>query len=295
MLKYKYMFLELVTSLFERSISKGQLCGCWIDGKIPLQKKAVRVLRAVCNGPHLSSRRSASFVLLFPIFYIRLWMHVLSTVHDAFSTRTRGKGYLGFRNAIRGIVVVCIVYLAVVEDFVCHRGKWLVFANCFLVDSWCWRETDDEVFEQSRNWEIHRIRVSLFVFSILAGHRRKVKGFPTRLSVKIRDRIVGVFDMERTGGKTLKGKKKEKMRSKPDECMRMCVIVGKSDWTRVHARKDHERETWTYGTTLTGPTLQCRSPFLYIIHRLHSTCVYLLLLRTSLFDQSIIFNSFHYN
>lgn len=210
MLKYKYMFLELVTSLFERSISKGQLCGCWIDGKIPLQKKAVRVLRAVCNGPHLSSRRSASFVLLFPIFYIRLWMHVLSTVHDAFSTRTRGKGYLGFRNAIRGIVVVCIVYLAVVEDFVCHRGKWLVFANCFLVDSWCWRETDDEVFEQSRNWEIHRIRVSLFVFSILAGDRRKVKGFPTRLSVKIRDRIVGVFDTERTGGKTLKGKKKRK-------------------------------------------------------------------------------------
>lgn len=44
------------------------------------------------------------------------------------------------------------------------------------------------------------------------------------------------------GGKTLEGKKK-KMRSKPHECMRMCVIVGKSDWTRVHARKDHERET----------------------------------------------------
>lgn len=90
------------------------------------------------------------------------------------------------------------------------RGKWLVFANCFLVDSWRWGETDDEVFEQSRNWEIHRIRVSLFVFSILAGDRRKVKGFPTRLSVKIRDRIVGVFDTERTGGKTLKGKKKRK-------------------------------------------------------------------------------------
>lgn len=153
-------------------------------------------------------------------------MHVLSTVHDAFSTRTRGKGYLGFRNAIRGIVVVCIVYLAVLEDFVCHRGKWLVFANCFLVDSWRWRETDDEVFEQSRNREIHCIRVSLFVFSILAGDRRKVKGFPTRLSVKIRDRIVGVFDTERTGGKTLKGKKKKKKK-----CGRSLTSAWECAWS----------------------------------------------------------------
>ena len=74
----------------------------------------------------------------------------------------------------------------------------------------------------------------------------------SKLSVKIRDhRIVGEVGeystrrewRENIGGKKEREKKEKKMRSKPHECMRMCVIVGKSDWTRVHARKDHERET----------------------------------------------------
>lgn len=100
------------------------------------------------------------------------------------------------------------------------------------------RETDDRSCVPVRFFLYLSFFVSFFAYLF--------EGSSPKLSVKIRDhrcwRGWRVFDAERMEGKHWREKKK-KMRSKPHECMRMCVIVGKSDWTRVHARKDHERET----------------------------------------------------
>lgn len=143
------------------------------------------------------------------------------------------------------------------------------------------RETDDRSCVPVRFFLYFSFFVSFFAYLF--------EGSSPKLSVKIRDhrcwRGWRVFDAERMEGKHWREKKK-KMRSKPHECMRMCVIVGKSDWTRVHARKDHERETWTYGTTLTGPTLA----FFYI---LSTACILLACLPVSYtFLASIVIDYF---
>lgn len=144
------------------------------------------------------------------------------------------------------------------------------------------RETDDRSCVPVRFFLYFSFFVSFFAYLF--------EGSSPKLSVKIRDhqcwRGWRVFDAERMEGKHWREKKKKKMRSKPHECMRMCVIVGKSDWTRVHARKDHERETWTYGTTLTGPTLA----FFYI---LSTACILLACLPVSYtFLASIVIDYF---
>ena len=92
----------------------------------------------------------------------------------------------------------------------------------------------------TRNRQTSASRSSFVFFDRLSPKSVKISVGKDQRSFETGQNVAGKTSKEE---RRKKKEIKEKMRSKPDECMRMCVIVGKSDWTRVHARKDHERET----------------------------------------------------